>query len=109
MNHENNVSNFDAQQLNDAIHGDDTVIVDFWAEWCQPCHMLAPTIEALADEYDERGVTVAKVDIDANQDLARDYGITSIPTVLVFSGGEVRERIVGVNAKERYVEAINAA
>jgi thioredoxin 1 len=94
----------DLERLVDA--GDGPVLVDFWADWCQPCHMLSPTIEGLADAYGDRA-TIAKVDVDANKDLATEHGISSIPTVLVFDGGEVMERIVGVQPREAYATALD--
>ena len=83
------------------------VLVDFWADWCQPCHMVAPIVEQLAEEYAGR-VTVAKVDTDANRDLAVEYAINSIPTLLLFKDGEVVERIVGVRTRAEYEVALDA-
>ncbi len=83
------------------------VLVDFWADWCQPCHMLAPTVEQLAEEYVDR-IKVAKVDLDTNADLAHTYSISSIPTILVFKDGQVSERIVGVQPKSEYAAALDA-
>ena len=70
------------------------VLIDFWAEWCGPCKMMAPVFEKLAEEYDGK-LTFAKVDVDSNQKSAGQYGIRGIPTLLVFSGGEEIDRIVG--------------
>ncbi len=89
------------------LESDKPVLVDFWAQWCQPCHMLAPTIEQVAETYGDQ-ITVAKVDIDAAKDLATRYAINSIPTVLVFKDGEVAGRIVGVHQQQDYVAAIDA-
>jgi thioredoxin 1 len=74
------------------------VLVDFWAEWCGPCKMIAPVLEELASEYDGR-VKIGKVNIDDHQTLATEYGIRAIPTLLLFKGGEVSEQIVGVRSK----------
>ncbi len=89
------------------LESDIPVLVDFWADWCQPCHMLAPVVDQLAETYAGR-ITVGKVDIDANGDLATRYDINSIPTILVFRGGEVVERLVGVRAKADYTAALDA-
>lgn len=75
------------------------VLVDFWAEWCGPCKMLAPVLEDIAGEQAGR-VTVVKVDVDRNPALAARYGIQSIPTLLYFAGGELRHRTVGAPAKK---------
>lgn len=74
------------------------VLVDFWAEWCGPCKMIAPVLDELASEYADK-VTIGKVNIDQYQDLAVKFGIRSIPTLLLFSGGEVKEQIVGMQSK----------
>ncbi len=84
------------------------VLVDFWAGWCQPCLALAPTIEALAGEFEGRA-TVAKVDVDQAEGLSRRYGIRNIPTVLVFSGGEVVAGHVGVQAGRVYARSLDDA
>jgi thioredoxin 1 len=85
---------FDAQ----VVRSDIPVVVDFWAEWCAPCRMLAPIIEDLAVEYDGR-VKMVKVDVDTNPHLAHRYGIMSIPTLGVFRGGEMVDRVVGYMPK----------
>lgn len=74
------------------------VLVDFWAEWCGPCKMIAPILDELAAEYDGR-VKIAKVNIDEQQQLAAQYGIRAIPTLLMFHKGEVSEQIVGLKSK----------
>jgi len=74
------------------------VLVDFWAEWCGPCKMIAPIIDELADEYQGRAV-IGKVDVDSNQGLAVQYGITGIPTLLFFKGGQVAEQVRGLKSK----------
>ena len=81
------------------LQSDKPVLVDFWAEWCMPCRMLAPTIESLANDFGDR-VRVGKLDTDANKDTAFKYSISAIPTVLVFKGGEVAKKFVGVTAKQ---------
>jgi len=89
------------------LESDKPVLVDFWADWCQPCHLLAPTIEQLAETYGDR-ITVAKVDIDAANALATQYAVNSIPTILLFKGGDVAGRIVGVRPLQDYVTALDA-
>ena len=74
------------------------VLVDFWAEWCGPCKMIAPILDELADEYSGR-VHIGKVDIDQHQALAAEYGVRAIPTLLLFQNGQVAEQIVGLRSK----------
>jgi thioredoxin 1 len=81
------------------------VLVDFWAVWCGPCKMVAPIVEELAGEYNGK-LKVAKMDVDANPKTAMDYGIRSIPTLLVFKGGQVVEQIVGAAPKRQLVDKI---
>ncbi len=83
---------------------DGPVIVDFWAEWCEPCKQLSPRLEALAEEYPE--VKFVAVDVDANQSLAQSYGIRTIPTVILFENGENVHQVTGALPKERLVETI---
>ncbi len=80
-------------------------VVDFWATWFGPCHMIAPIIEQLADEYDGK-VKVGKVDVDANQRTAMRYNVRSIPTILLFKDGELVESVVGVVPKADLEEKI---
>lgn len=75
------------------------VLVDFWAEWCGPCKMLAPILDELAEEYSGK-VRIAKVNIDEYQELAAQYGIRSIPTLLLFKQGQVAEQLVGLRSKK---------
>src|SRR5579872_1146438 len=74
------------------------VLVDFWAEWCGPCKMIAPILDELADEYSGR-VHIGKVNIDEFQSLATEYGVRAIPTLLLFHNGQVAEQIVGLRSK----------
>ena len=82
------------------------VLVDFWAEWCGPCRQIAPAVDEVAAEYEGRAI-VGKVNIDHHPSLASDYGIRSIPNLLVFSGGKVQKQIVGAVGMGEISEAIN--
>jgi thioredoxin 1 len=95
-------SNFNSEVL-----GSDTpVLVDFWAEWCGPCKMIAPIVEELANEYDGK-LKVAKLDADENQDVLMSYGVMGIPTLILFKGGEVVGRVTGYKPKAKIVAELN--
>ena len=81
-----------------------TVLVDFWATWCGPCRMLAPVVEAVAEERPD--VTVCKVDVDEERELAMEYGISSIPTLLVFKDGKKVNQSIGVISKEEMLSLL---
>jgi thioredoxin 1 len=95
---ENTKTVTDASFATDVLQAEGPVLVDFWAEWCGPCRMVAPVLNEIAGEYPDK-ITVAKVNIDENPGIARDYGIMSIPTMSVFSGGQVVKSIVGAKPK----------
>jgi thioredoxin 1 len=82
------------------------VLVDFWAAWCGPCKMIAPIVEELATEYEGK-LKIGKVDVDNHQKIAMQYGIRSIPTLLMFKGGKVVEQIIGAAPKKTLVEKLS--
>jgi thioredoxin 1 len=84
------------------------VLVDFWAPWCGPCRMIAPMVDELAQEY-QGSVKIGKVNIDDSQGLAMNYGVNSIPTLMIFKKGQVVERFVGAQPKNRLQQALDAA
>ena len=90
----------------EVIQSTKPVLVDFWAEWCGPCRQIAPTVDEVAAEYEGRAV-VGKVNIDHHPDIASEYGIRSIPSLLIFSEGQVQQQIVGAVGKGELSEAIN--
>ena len=98
----------DASFADEVLNAEGPVLVDFWAPWCQPCLRLLPTIEELADEFAGK-VKVGKVNTDENQQTAAQYGITSIPTIIFFKGGEVVDKVVGAPPKEHFTEMLNKA
>jgi thioredoxin 1 len=88
----------DATFADDVLTSEKPVLVDFWAEWCGPCKMVSPVLEEIATEHAEK-LTVVKINIDENPQIARDYQIMSIPTMSVFSGGRVVKSIIGAKPK----------
>jgi len=96
-----NDANFQAEVLT----SDKPVLVDFWAVWCGPCKMIAPVVEEIANEYDGK-LKVAKMDVDSNPRTAMEYGIRSIPTLLIFKEGRVIEQIVGAVPKRHLVDKV---
>ena len=102
-----------AFQLTDANYKENVLdkkgiaVVDFWAEWCGPCRMITPVIEELATEYEGKAL-VAKVDVDENAELSQQYGVRSIPTILILKDGEVVDKHVGVITKQALAEKIEA-
>lgn len=97
-------ANFDAEVLQSNV----PVLVDFWAEWCMPCKMLAPTIDQIADEFKGK-VKVGKVDTDSNRNVSVKFGISAIPTVIIFKGGQVVNKFIGLKPKADIAAALEAA
>lgn len=97
----------DANFQETVLQSDKPVLVDFWATWCGPCRMLSPVIEQLHNDFEGKAL-IGKVDVDNNQQIAMEYGIRNIPTVLIFKNGEVVDKVVGVSPKETYAEKITA-
>lgn len=89
----------------EVLHSDKPVLVDFWAAWCGPCQMLLPVIEGLADEVTD--AKICKVNVDEQPELAERYGVMTIPTLIVFKGGEVANKSIGVISKEQILDLIH--
>jgi thioredoxin 1 len=96
-------SSFEAE----VIKSPKTVLVDFWAEWCGPCKMIAPLLDEIASEQPDK-VKIVKVNVDEEQSLAQKFNISSIPTLLFFKNGQIKEQIVGLTSKKILVEKIAA-
>lgn len=96
-----NEANFDQEVLQASV----PVLVDFWAPWCGPCRMIAPTVEQLATELAGQA-KVCKLNVDENTKLAARYGVTGIPTLIIFKNGQIVDRFVGVQSKERLRDAL---
>lgn len=103
MVHVLNNDNFEKEVLKE----EKVVLVDLYADWCGPCKMLSPTVEAIAQE--ESKVKVGKLNVDENSDIAAEYGVRSIPTLLVFKNGELKEKTVGVQTKAQIKELLQRA
>ncbi|MFD1569722.1 thioredoxin [Halorubrum laminariae] len=93
----------DAADFDDLVAEHDTLLVDFYADWCGPCQMMEPAVEAVAADTD---AAVVKVDVDQHQDLAGEYGVQGIPTLLVFAGGELANRMVGAQSESALIDAV---
>ncbi len=95
--------NFEKEVLNSDL----PVLIDFWAVWCGPCKIIAPVVEQLAEEYSGK-LKVGKLDVDSNQEASIKYGVRSIPTLLIFKNGQVKETIIGAVPKAQIVQKINS-
>jgi len=92
----------------EVIESDKAVLIDFWAVWCGPCRIIAPIVEELANEYEGKA-KIGKLDVDNNQQTAIRYGVRSIPTLLIFKDGKIKETIIGAVPKNQIVQKLNAA
>ena len=88
-------------------NGNQPFVVDFWATWCGPCRMVGPIISELAEQYDGK-IVVGKCDVEENEDLAAEFGIRNIPTILFFKNGEVVDKLIGAQSKEKFIEKFEA-
>ncbi|MEM9221654.1 MAG: thioredoxin [Pseudomonadota bacterium] len=98
----------DASFTNDVIQSNEPVVVDFWAEWCGPCKMIAPSLEEIASEMGGQ-VKIAKLNVDENQETAMKYGVRSIPTLIMFKNGEPASTQVGMAPKGKLVDWIKSS
>jgi thioredoxin 1 len=96
--------NFDEE----VIKSDKPVLIDFWATWCGPCKMIAPIVEELVDEYEGKA-KIGKLDVDNNQQTAIKFGVRSIPTILIFKDGKLKDTIIGAVPKGQIVQRLNSA
>jgi len=103
----NNIVEFtDGNFEQEVLKSEKPVLVDFWAEWCSPCKMIAPAVEAVAKEYSDRA-KVGKMNVDLNMNTPGRYNIRGIPTLLLFKGGQIQEQVVGLTSKEAIAKLLD--
>jgi thioredoxin len=103
---ENIMNVTDANWEQEVLKSDIPILIDFWAEWCGPCHALAPTVASIADTYAGK-MKVAKLNVDENERTAAKYGVRSIPTLILFSNGEIKTVLIGNRPKNEIVQALS--
>lgn len=99
---------FDKKSFAETLEKNGLMLVDFWATWCGPCRMLGPVIEELAEEYEGKAVTIGKVDVDESPELAQQYGITGVPTVVFLENGKEFDRKVGAMPIQSYIDVLDS-
>ena len=103
----NGIVNLSTATFDETVNGTEgAILVDFWAEWCGPCKMITPVLEEIAGELGDQ-VTIAKLNVDDNPEVAMRFNVMSIPTLLVFHGGEVRKRLVGAKGKSQLLQELD--
>ncbi len=103
---ENMIHVTDANWDEEVLKSNVPVLIDFWAEWCGPCHALAPTVASIADSYSGR-LKVGKLNVDENERTAAKYGVRSIPTLILFNNGEIKTVLIGNRPKNEIVQTLN--
>ena len=100
------VKELNSENINDEIKNNEIVMVDFWAPWCGPCKMIAPTIEKIAEEFSDNAL-ISKINVDENKGIASEYGVRSIPTIILFKNGQEIKRLTGVQSKNILTDELN--